>query len=355
MPALCSGQWAARAEVKAARASLCAVWEEEVLALLITDRAPGARLGLEGLSPRAGSPNCRPSIFGSRLTSEYDSLRGPCHQRLTGLQARVENDHRQPVGHLCPHLGLRLDPVEEEGGRDWSSAPPKLVLGGGAHPVPGSPCPHPGGLDTLPRGGSSPRGRRIRARVGTCRVCPRLREVQLEPRAPGALPTPDTPGVATVFISRTPLHGASAQPGAPRTWAPLREASTWRLSLSVSQCKSPCPTGGRSSPVPFMHHPLHEDPLPQASRPTSGLPCAPLPRGPCCSLSGPRHPPPTCGQGVREASTWPWGLPRSGSLPGSGGQPWTPSESEAWACRAGNTPSPPSSMEAPRWRSRLGG
>lgn len=121
MPALCSGQWAARAEVKAARASLCAVWEEEVLALLITDRAPGARLGLEGLSPRAGSPNCRPSIFGSRLMSEYDSLRGPCHQRLTGLQARVENDHRQPVGHLCPHLGLRLDPVEEEGGRDGSS------------------------------------------------------------------------------------------------------------------------------------------------------------------------------------------------------------------------------------------
>ena len=74
MPALCSGQWAARAEVKAARASLCAVWVEEVLAFLITDRAPGARLGLEGLSPRAGSPNCRPRIFGSRLTSEFDSL-----------------------------------------------------------------------------------------------------------------------------------------------------------------------------------------------------------------------------------------------------------------------------------------
>lgn len=55
MPALCSGQWAAWAEIKVARASLCAVWVEEILAFLITDRALG-RPGLEGLSPRAWEP-----------------------------------------------------------------------------------------------------------------------------------------------------------------------------------------------------------------------------------------------------------------------------------------------------------
>ena len=67
-----------------------------------------------------------------------------------------------------------------------------------------------------------------------------------------------------------------------------------QLGASVSESPSASllvPLAGRSSPVPFMHRPLHEDPLPQASRPPSGLPCAPLPRGPRCSLSGPRHPP----------------------------------------------------------------
>lgn len=221
------------------------------------------------------------------MTSEYDSPRGPCHQRLTGLQARVENDHRQPVGHLFPHLGLQLDPEEEEGGGGGRSAPSKLVCGGGAHPGPWSPCPHPEGLDTLPWGGSSPRGRRDGAREGTCRMCPRLPGGAAG--AQGTLPPSPLRTLlgATVFISRTPLPGASAQPGAPETWALLRETPTWRLGFSES------PAGGRILPSPtHASPPARRPPSPglQTSARSAWRPSAPrallLPARP---LTSPPH------------------------------------------------------------------
>lgn len=75
--------------------------------------------------------------------------------------------------------------------------------------------------------------------VGPWKACPQaLQDVAQTPGRcswgpghPGALPTPDTPRGATVFISRTPPPGASAQPGPPRDLGAAVANARWVAQL----------------------------------------------------------------------------------------------------------------------------
>lgn len=127
--------------------------------------------------------------------------------------------------------------------------------------------------------------------------------------------------------------------GLLETWVLLWQTPAGCLSFSESLTASLVPPAGRSSPAPFTRCPLHEGPVPQASISLSGLPHAPLPEGPAAPCQA-LDIPPACGQGVRAASTRPWGPPRLGSLPGSGGQVWA-----SRACRAGAP-----RVHPPQWR-----
>lgn len=116
---------------------------------------------------------------------------------------------------------------------------------------------------------------------GPAGCAPDSREGQLEPRAPCHPPHSGHSWGPLSSLAGLHCLGPLPSRGLPK---PGRCCGKRQLGASVSLS---LPPAGGSSPVPLMRRPLHGDPLPQVSRPPPGLPGAPLPRGPRCSLPGP--------------------------------------------------------------------